>query len=240
MIPKTTDLNSKGFRIKGSDYIHPCNDTSRECLVKSTQIAIPEFVKGIPNLGIPTLDPFTIEKLSIPLSGLKITFYQGNVSGFRKCIVDDVVSELVKRHFTLEFHCNLTVKGQYDAVGKILLFPINGEGDAKIKLVNLRMKIDFNTKYIKDDKGFNHFAIKNYKYTFNYGDRVIFNLTNLFKESQELSATVLNFLNENWKTVAEEFGKPLVDYAVDLAIRTVEKFFIVVPYEELTNVPIPQ
>lgn len=52
--------------------------------------------------------------------------------------------------------------------------------------------------------------------------------------------TVLTFLNENWKTVAEEFGKPIVDYAVDLAIRTIEKFFSAVPYEELVNIPIPE
>ncbi|XP_032516683.2 circadian clock-controlled protein daywake-like [Danaus plexippus] len=222
------------------DFIHPCNATTRECLVKATQDAIPEFVKGIPSLNLESLDPFVIEKLSIPLNGLKVTFYKGKVSGFRNCIVDDVVSELEKRHFVLEFHCNLTIKGQYDAIGKILLFPINGEGDAKVKLVNLRMKVDINTKYIKDDNNVNHFALKNYKYTFDYGDRVYFDLKNLFKESKELSQTVLNFLNENWKTVAEEFGKPIVDYAVDLAIRTIEKFFLAVPYEELINVPIPK
>lgn len=51
--------------------------------------------------------------------------------------------------------------------------------------------------------------------------------------------TVLQFLNDNWKTVAEEFGKPIVDYAVDLAIRTIEKFFDKVPYNELVYVPIP-
>lgn len=46
-------------------------------------------------------------------------------------------SELEKRHFMLEFHCNLTIKGQYEAIGRILLFPINGRGDAKIKLSKL-------------------------------------------------------------------------------------------------------
>lgn len=51
---------------------------------------------------------------------------------------------------------------------------------------------------------------------------------------------MLAFLNENWKTVAQEFGKPIVDYAVDLAIKTIEKFFLAVPYEELIYVPIPQ
>lgn len=221
------------------DYIHPCNETSRACLVKATQDAIPDFVKGIPELGVPSLDPFVIEKLAIPLNGLKVTFYQGKVSGFRKCIVDNVISELEKRHFVLDFHCNLTIKGQYDAVGQLLLFTIDGGGDAKIKLTNLRMTVDINTKYIKDKKGINYFALRNYKYDFDYGDRVTFDLKNLFKGSQELSNTVLVFLNENWRTVAQEFGKPIVDYAVDLALRTIEKFFLAVPYEELINVPLP-
>ncbi|CAH0399752.1 unnamed protein product [Chilo suppressalis] len=223
------------------DFIHPCNHTGwSECLVKSTQEAIPDFVKGMPNLGVPSLDPFVIEKLAIPLNGLKVTFYEGKVTGFRKCIVDNVISELEKRHFVLQFHCNLTIKGRYDAVGRILLFPINGEGDAKIKLTNLRMTVDINTKYYKDKKGANHFGLKNYKYSFDYGDRVSFDLQNLFKESKQLSDTVLAFLNDNWRMVAEEFGKPIVDYAVDLAIRTIEKFFSAVPYEELVNIPIPQ
>ncbi|XP_049872270.1 circadian clock-controlled protein daywake-like [Pectinophora gossypiella] len=223
------------------DYIIPCNASNwKPCLISSTQRAVPEFVKGSPELGVPTLDPFTIEKLAIPLNGLKVTFYQGKVSGFKKCIVDDVISELEKRHFVLEFHCNLTIRGQYDAVGQVLLFPINGEGDAKVKLTNLRMKVDINTKYIKDNDGVNHFALRNYKYTFDYGDRVSFDLKNLFKENKQLSDTVLAFLNENWRTVAEEFGKPIVDYAVDLAIKTIEKFFLAVPYEELVNIPIPK
>ncbi|XP_034828971.1 circadian clock-controlled protein daywake-like [Maniola hyperantus] len=231
---------SLGYGNLAPDYIHPCNATTSECLIKATQDAIPEFVKGIPSLNVPSLDPFVIEKLAIPLNGLKVTFYKGKVSGFRKCIVDNVISELEKRHFVLEFHCNLTIKGQYDAIGRILLFPINGEGDAKVKLTNLRMKVDINTKYVKDKQGIDYFAIKNYKYSFDYGDRVQFDLQNLFKESKELSETVLKFLNDNWKTVAEEFGKPIVDYAVDLAIRTIEKFFDKVPYDELIYVPLPK
>lgn len=58
---------------------------------------------------------------------------------------------------------------------------------------NLRMKVDIKTKYIKDNKGVNHFSLKNYKYTFDYGDRVSFELENLFKESKELSK--YNFLS---------------------------------------------
>lgn len=49
------------------------------------------------------------------------------------------------------------------------------------------MKLDIKTKYIKDNQGLNHFSVKNYNYSFDYGDRVSFELANLFKESKELS-----------------------------------------------------
>lgn len=57
------------------------------------------------------------------------------------------------------------------------------------------MKVDINTKYIKDDNNVNHFALKNYKYTFDYGDRVYFDLKNLFKESKELSKCYISLMN---------------------------------------------
>ncbi|XP_041980089.1 circadian clock-controlled protein daywake-like [Aricia agestis] len=233
------NLNSFGDSKIAPDYIHPCDTVDPKCLTKATNDAIPDFVQGIPELGLEVLDPFVTEKLSIPLQGLTVTFHQGAVSGFRTCIADNVVSILEKRKFIFEFHCNITVKGRYEAKGKLLLFPIDGAGDAKIELTNLRMKLDINTKYIKDNKGQVFFGIRNYKYNFEYGDKVTFDLQNLFKESKELSNTVLTFLNENWKTVAEEFGKPIMDYAVELALKTIIKFFHAVPISELVIVPLP-
>jgi hypothetical protein len=55
------------------------------------------------------------------------------------------------------------------------------------------MKVDIKTKYYKDKDGFNHFGIKNYKYSFDYGDKVTFDLQNLFKESKELSKYNIQF-----------------------------------------------
>lgn len=52
--------------------------------------------------------------------------------------------------------------------------------------------------------------------------------------------TVLEFLNENWRVVTEEFGQPVVDYAINVTVHTTKKFFDAVPYAELLNVPIPK
>ncbi|XP_034828999.1 circadian clock-controlled protein daywake-like [Maniola hyperantus] len=222
------------------DFIHPCNSTLSACLIQATQDAIPEFSKGLPRLGVPSLDPFIIEELPIQLPGVKVTFLDGKVSGLRKCQVLNVEAYLEKNVFILEIRCNITIKGKYTAVGRLLLFPINGEGDSKIKIVNSVIKLNIKTKYFKDADGRDHFGIKNYKYTFDYGDRVHYTINNLFKGNPELSNTVLQFLNENWRVVTEEFGQPVVEYAMNVTIETARKFFNAVPYDELLHVPIPK
>ncbi|CAG4930293.1 unnamed protein product [Colias eurytheme] len=222
------------------DFIHPCNNTESSCLVQATQDAIPEFSKGLPHLGVPALDPFIIEELPIQLPGVKVTFLDGKVTGLRKCQVLNVEAYLERNIFILEIRCNITIKGKYTAVGRLLLFPINGEGDSKIKIVNSIIKLNIKTKYFKDSEGRDHFGIKNYRYAFDYGDRVHYTINNLFKGNPELSNTVLQFLNENWKIVTEEFGQPVVDYAMNVTIETAKKFFDAVPYDELLEVPIPK
>ncbi|KAI8421666.1 hypothetical protein MSG28_009656 [Choristoneura fumiferana] len=223
-----------------ASFITPCNNTEPACLIKATQDSIPEFSKGVPELGVPPLDPFVIDELPIQLPGVKVTFLQGKATGLRKCQVMNVEAYLEKNVFLLQTRCNLTIKGKYTAVGRLLLFPINGDGDAKIRIVNSVIKMDIKTKYYKDAEGRDHFGIKSYRYTFDYGDRIYYNITNLFKGNPELSNTVLQFLNENWRTVTEEFGKPVVDYAMNVTVSTARKFFQAVPYDELLYVPIPK
>lgn len=44
---------------------------------------------------------------------------------------------------------------------------------------------------------------------------------------------VLQFLNQNWKQVTEEFGQPLVDKLVDIVYTIVKRFFEAIPKDEL-------
>ncbi|CAH0399753.1 unnamed protein product [Chilo suppressalis] len=221
------------------DFIHPCNTTEPACLIKATRDAIPEFAKGIPSLGVPSLDPFVIDELPIQLPGIKVTFREGKASGLRKCEVLNVEAFLEKNIFNLQVKCNITIKGKYTAVGRLLLFPINGEGESKIKIINSIIGLNIKTKYYKDSEGRDHFGIKSFKHTFDYGERIIYTITNLFKGNPELSNTVLQFLNENWRVVTEEFGQPVVDYALNVTISTAKQFFDAVPIDELLYVPIP-
>lgn len=53
------------------------------------QAKLPGLIKGYPEFGIDTLDPFFVENLELMLPGeLKITFGPGFSRGLKNCIVD--------------------------------------------------------------------------------------------------------------------------------------------------------
>ncbi|XP_069357974.1 protein takeout-like [Maniola hyperantus] len=213
------------------DYIKPCPGLKSECLKRNIQETIPHFVKGIQSLGINSTDPLYGDPVQLDLpGGLKIEFNDGIIKGFRKCIVEHVKYEGLEAQLNLR--CNLSLKGKYKATGRVLIFAINGEGDARIKTPN----VAFSCKIRFEDRthdGLIYREIKDYKVSYSYDDKVSFQFTNLFKGNPELSETVLTFLNENWKQVLDEFGKPITDTIVRIVFNVIKKFFRAIPRDEL-------
>lgn len=222
-------------------YIHPCDILTDECLTKSTIDAIPGLVKGVPEVGIPVLDPLKItENISMTLPGnLKMTFKNGRIIGLGSCLPNKVSSRREKRTFTMDMHCNLTIKGQYSLKGRLLLFNLDTDGNAKIKILNQHIRLDVFQKVVKNPNGEVHYKIDNYKYKADYGDDLKLNLTNLFRHSPEISANILEVINSNSKLVASEFGGPILDYAIDYAVNVTKKFFEAYTYDQIVKVPLP-
>lgn len=72
-------------------FNRPCKDTSPQCLKESLQLVLPEFVNGIPEMGLTSLDPLMVTNLTFSLPGdIRINIRQGYTKGLRKCIVDVV------------------------------------------------------------------------------------------------------------------------------------------------------
>ncbi|CAH2238702.1 protein takeout-like [Pararge aegeria] len=213
------------------DYIKPCPGLKSECLKKNIQETIPHFVKGIPSLGINSTDPLFGDPVHLDLAGgLKIEFNDGVIKGFRKCVVEHVKYEGLEAQLNLR--CSLSLKGKYKATGRVLIFAINGEGDARIKTPNVAFSCKITFEDVTRD-GVIYREIKDYKASYSYDDKVNFQFTNLFKGNPELSDTVLTFINENWKQVLDEFGKPITDTIVSMVFNIIKKFFHSIPRDEL-------
>lgn len=84
ILGKLIHLLTDGFR-------RPCRDFSPECLRRSLQAILPVFVDGIPELGVPSLDPYKVENLHFDLpGGISLEIKEGYTKGLRKCHVDSV------------------------------------------------------------------------------------------------------------------------------------------------------
>ncbi|CAH1636540.1 unnamed protein product [Spodoptera littoralis] len=213
------------------DYIKICPGLKSDCLKKVVQETLPLFAKGIPELGVAPIDPLKQEELKLLLpGGFKVEFRNGTATGLKKCTIDSVVYR--NSEANMKMHCDLSVKGKYKASGRILIVSINGDGDAKIKIKNVALDAKIKFQDVTRN-GVVYHEVKTLKIDQNYGDKITFSLTNLFEGNPQLSEAVLQFLNQNWRQVSEEFGKPLVDKVVDLVSSIVKKFFEAVPKEEL-------
>ncbi|CAH0399751.1 unnamed protein product [Chilo suppressalis] len=213
------------------NYIVPCPGLKSDCLKSNIQQVIPEFVNGVPSIGIEVLDPLQQNNVDLSLpGGLNINFTNGTVTGLRQCVIESAAYKI--NEAVMNFHCDLTVSGIYKANGKILFFSINGDGEAQIKTSNMTMKA---TLFFEDQTrdGKVYYVVKKTSFDYKYGGRVTFNITNLIKSSPNLSEAVLLFLNENWKAVTKEFGGPIVDEIFNSVIKNIKKFFSNIPKDEL-------
>ncbi|XP_069357973.1 protein takeout-like [Maniola hyperantus] len=217
-------------------FKRPCRTTSPECLRRSLQAVLPDFVKGIPELEIPPLDPLKVQNVNFVLpGGITVEIKEGYTKGLRKCRVDSV-RNIGGDQYEVKFNCNLLTKGKYRSKGQFLVFPIDGEGESKIKCKNLKVTCTFRIVPMIKFDGTQHFQIQDFKSSHDYEGRVTFHLTNLFKGNPEISQAVLKFLNENWRSVSEEFGGPFFEYGIMGILNNIRKLLDIIPIDQLEAV----
>ncbi|KAI5636274.1 hypothetical protein NE865_11038 [Phthorimaea operculella] len=218
-----------------------CHDTSPQCLKEVLQSELPIFAEANPKIGISSLDPFVIDKLVLTLPGnLKMEFHHGQSKGFRNCVIDSarLIEDRVDRlnnTIDLQFHCNLTIKGRYKTAGSLLMFALNGNGQALIRCQNIKIQFiaKLGSKVAEDGK--KHLEITAFKASHTFEGQVQYRLSNLIDKNPMLSSVVLQFMNSNWKLVAEEFGKPIVDYGISNVLKNLKILLKSIPQEELVG-----
>ncbi|XP_022828035.1 circadian clock-controlled protein-like [Spodoptera litura] len=212
-----------------------CNLEDSACLRTSFQKMMPIFMTGIPDANVEVLDPMEMDDLAFELAGLQFTMTGGLMKGLKNSIVDGVQWDTKKKTFTVDFHMDNSVKGHYTANGRILILPITGDGQIKIRLKRLQMKIKITYDVVKGSNGKDIIKPKKYSFDFDAQESAHYQLTNLFNGNKELSETMLTFLNENWKQIAAEFGRPMIDLASKRIFKNVVNFFEANPIEEITS-----
>lgn len=74
-----------------ASYITTCPGRKADCLKKTVQDTLPLFAKGIPELGVASIDPLKEKRVALTLPGdFKVELNNGSMTGLRKCHIDSV------------------------------------------------------------------------------------------------------------------------------------------------------
>ncbi|XP_050341962.1 circadian clock-controlled protein daywake-like [Nymphalis io] len=220
------------------EYIHPCNLKEKEfekCVKQQIEESLPYFSKGIPELGVTSVDPVNLDDISIDGNGLKLKFNKAQMHGLSHTKLTKLKVELGQdeEKFNLGIIANLSLTAKYNADGKILILPIKGDGDAVITCKNIEVEINSKFNHIKSSKGI-HFKLvtPNYKYDI---QSTTFKLDNLFNGNKQLADATLKFANENWRQLMDDLAPPVVKQIVKTIIKTINKFFSKVTISRIIN-----
>ncbi|XP_046977795.1 protein takeout-like isoform X2 [Vanessa cardui] len=198
-----------------------------QCIESAITVAGPKFAQGIPELGIKPLDPAELGRVVVNNPALKVILDDTVVTGLGGFRINSFKMNAEKGKSVLDFTANVTLKAHYDMDGKVLIVPIRGNGQAKIKITNLRIVIKYDFKTVDG-----HWTVTDHKDSYKM-DRAQFKFTNLFNGNKELADTIDAVINEHWEPVIKDIAPTAFDTIINACVNEAKKLFASVPANHL-------
>ncbi|XP_023935636.2 protein takeout-like [Bicyclus anynana] len=212
-------------------FIEACKSKDRSCLVRSAQAALPVVAAGVPALGLRSLDPMRVPLVDASQGGLNISFTDSTVKGLRNCRILDLERKS-KLETSMTLSCHVEMVGHYSLGGKLIIFPIEGQGRYKIKLREIRVKVDLQLGERAAD-GERYWTVDSFTNSVTAPQPVRYHFQNLFNGNKQASDTVHQYANTNWELIFKQVAPPIVDSIVAQIIGEVSKLFDQVPVSQL-------
>ena len=192
---------------------------------------------GIPELGVPSIDPLHITALTIqqgrnsPIS-LKQEFKNIALTGISETKLvtyNPNLDKYILRTDGITPRVNLA--GDYTMTGRILLLPIVGHGKANITMVNLKTVHELIGEPIKKN-GETYIRFKEYNIKLIPG-RVYLNFENLFNGDRLLGNQMNRFMNDNWELIFNELKGGYEETLSYVFKEVTNKLFTKVPMDTI-------
>lgn len=195
----------------------------------------PYLLKGIPELNVPSLDPFFVPEIKIAQTGgiqIAAGFKNITISGPTKFRLRSVRADVTSDKFRMKiWFPELVMRGIYDIRGQLLMMPINGRGPCFGNFSDIDGVLSIKLGRTKrDNKEF--YKVDFMQIEFNIGGAEV-QLDNLFNGDRELSNTMNMFINENWRMVAAEIRPTLERTISEILMEVAGKFFEAYPIDKL-------
>ncbi|XP_037721611.1 protein takeout [Drosophila subpulchrella] len=206
------------------------------CARESYEALRPRLMEGIPELYIPSMEPLIVPQVKMDQDSgaiyLHSVYRNVKVTGISKHTVNELRLEPSKLKFIVSLTFpKLHMESDYSIKGKIMMMPLLGDGHCKVDLVNITMRTELIGQEYKKN-GANYLKINNVKVKYELSD-VHIHLDNLFNGDKALGDRMNEFLNENWKALAEEVRPLMTKALVDILRASVDKLFASFSYDDL-------
>ncbi|XP_038214280.1 uncharacterized protein LOC119834069 [Zerene cesonia] len=212
-----------------------CRFWDSGCLARQIQINVPSLISGIKELGAEVLDPMRIDYSRIDIAGLKMDISNAIVRGYGAAVVDRASVDPISRELYLVYHTDLTMDSQYNAEGSVLGLPISGDGNMRVVAKNVQIEALLPFDIVNDARGRAVIELKGIQYRLNFKDNVRFDLSNLFYGNKGLSDAMHQYVNSNWKAVADTYSRPIFDIAQDKLFKVLRSYLLTQPLDNIFN-----
>lgn len=219
-------------------YVTACSRSDpklNECVLRNGRTAIPTIVNGDPKFRVPKMNPLVIPQLNLTQGtgsvGLKLSWKNAELHGLKDTDFQTADLSVEKRTLKLSFFMpRISITGLYSASGRVLLLPIIGTGPSNITVH--RMKINYNIKWdIVKRSGREFIDVRDAKTDLQDIGFMSMRFENLFNGDAVLGPNMNQFLNENWKDLAKEFGPGVAEAIGEVFKLVLKNICDTVPYD---------
>ncbi|KAL3270987.1 hypothetical protein HHI36_021490 [Cryptolaemus montrouzieri] len=133
-----------------------CSMKDITCLKDAIQDALPKLKDGIPELGVPALDPLPIPKMVIPAGDTVVQLEQKYTNsaydGMSNAKIENLEFDINKGKIEFQFSAPfLELNGTYEINGKILALPVFGKGLCSFRLDGVTGNVKFDVETFTKD-----------------------------------------------------------------------------------------
>ncbi|XP_044758025.1 uncharacterized protein LOC123316115 [Coccinella septempunctata] len=199
------------------------------CSTHAVQILFNKIPEGLPEIGLPPLDPLHLDEIKILQGGggpvtVNASLTNVTVRGFGKTKILYNSVDPKTYDFLTKLHLDkLRMEGDYRLLGRILVIPLRGKGNCWFDAKNISIEAKSDVTLIKKH-GFTFYNITAIHVKFDIGG-LKFHMGNLFDGIKALEESTNAYLNANWRPVADSLNPILTKTVEDIMIGILKTVF---------------
>ncbi|XP_049822910.1 protein takeout [Aethina tumida] len=209
-----------------------------QCLMKAAETVRPYLLKGVPELSIPSIEPFGIPEVTLEQGtdalNIKAVLHNTTIHGLGNYKFSKFEFDVEKYEFRAKAIVKpISLEGDYKVNGRILVAPIEGQGQFTAAIESADVDFYQKVQRTKNKKGI-EFLTPTYTNTSIRVDKPKAHLTGLFGGNEELNSVTNRIINDNVDVLFEEI-RPVIEKILTDVLNNIllQAFETQIPFDDL-------